>query len=257
MQFMLPRRINDIGNLRDAKVYRGGKLEKQVDVYDYLLHEDNSGDIILGENYIVKVERFTKRVQINGHVKRPMIYEMLENEPMSRLIEYAGGFTSDAYKKNVQLTRLGTTERKVYTVEMTQYENFALQDGDSISVGSILERYENRVEISGAVFRPGAYALDQRVRTLKDLVTIAEGPTEDAFLGRAILNRENPDLSRTVESIDLGKLLAEEIPDIVLKRNDRLYVMSEDALRQDYTVTLEGEVMNPGTYPYADRKSVV
>jgi len=238
--------INDIGSLRNVKIYRKGQLEKQVDVYDYLLSGDSSGDIILKENDIIKVEPYQKRVQITGQVKRPMTYEMRENEPLSRLIAYAGGFTSDAYKKNVQLTRLGTTERKVYTVEMTQYENFALQDGDSISVGSILERYENRVEISGAVFRPGAYALDQRVRTLKDLVTIAEGPTEDAFLGRAILNRENPDLSRTVESIDLGKLLAGEIPDIVLKRNDRLYVMSEDALRQDYTVTLEGEVMNEG-----------
>ncbi len=248
--------INDIGSLRNVKVFRKGQLEKQVDVYDYLLSGDSSGDIILKENDIVKVEPFTKRVQINGQVKRPMIYEMLENEPMSRLIEYAGGFTSDAYKKNVQLTRLGTTERKVYTVEMIQYENFALQDGDEVSVGSILERYENRVEISGAVFRPGAYALDERVRTLKDLVTIAEGPTEDAFLGRAILNRENPDLSRTVESVDLGKLLAGEIPDIMLKRNDRLYVMSEDALRQDYTVTLEGEVMNPGTYPYALNMSI-
>ncbi|MDD4501183.1 MAG: SLBB domain-containing protein, partial [Bacteroidales bacterium] len=241
--------INDIGSLRNVKVFRKGQLEKQVDVYDYLLSGDSSGDIILKENDIVKVEPYTKRVQINGQVKRPMIYEMLENEPMSRLIEYAGGFTSDAYKKNVQLTRLGTTERKVYTVEMIQYESFALQDGDEVSVGSILERYENRVTISGAVFRPGSFALDERVRTLKDLVTIAEGPTEDAFLGRAILNRENPDLSRTVESVDLGKLLAGEIPDIVLKRNDRLYVMSEDALRQDYTVTLEGEVMNPGTYP--------
>jgi protein involved in polysaccharide export with SLBB domain len=248
--------INDIGSLRNVKVYRKGQLEKEVDVYDYLLRGDSSGDIILKENDIVKVEPYTSRVQINGQVKRPMIYEMREEEPMSRLIAYAGGFTGDAYKKNVQLTRLGTTERKVYTVEMTQYENFALQDGDSISVGSILERYENRVEISGAVFRPGAYALDQRVRTLKDLVTIAEGPTEDAFLGRAILNRENPDLSRTVESIDLGKLLAGEIPDMVLKRNDRLYVMSEDSLRQDYTVTLEGEVMNPGTYPYAQNMSI-
>lgn len=248
--------INDIGSLRNVKVYRKGQLEKQVDVYDYLLSGDSSGDIILKENDIVKVEPYTKRVQINGQVKRPMIYEMLENEPMSRLIEYAGGFTSDAYKKNVQLTRLGTTERKVYTVEMIQYESFALQDGDEVSVGSILERYENRVTISGAVFRPGSFALDESVRTLKDLVKIAEGPTEDAFLGRAILNRENPDLSRTVESVDLGKLLAGEIPDIVLKRNDRLYVMSEDALRQDYTVTLEGEVMNPGTYPYAQNMSI-
>jgi protein involved in polysaccharide export with SLBB domain len=248
--------INDIGSLRNVKVFRKGQLEKQVDVYDYLLSGDSSGDIILKENDIVKVEPYTKRVQITGQVKRPMTYEMLENEPMSRLIEYAGGFTSDAYKKNVQLTRLGTTERKVYTVEMIQYERFELHDGDVVSVGSILDRYENRVTISGAVFRPGSFALDERVRTLKDLVTIAEGPREDAFLGRAILNRENPDLSRTVESVDLGKLLAGEIPDIVLKRNDRLYVMSEDALRQDYTVTLEGEVMNPGTYPYALNMSI-
>lgn len=131
--------INDIGSLRNVKVFRKGQLEKQVDVYDYLLSGDSSGDIILKENDIVKVEPYTKRVQINGQVKRPMIYEMLENEPMSRLIEYAGGFTSDAYKKNVQLTRLGTTERKVYTVEMIQYESFALQDRDEVSVGSILE----------------------------------------------------------------------------------------------------------------------
>jgi protein involved in polysaccharide export with SLBB domain len=123
-------------------------------------------------------------------------------------------------------------------------------------VGSILDRYENRVEISGAVFRPGAYALDERVRTLKDLVIIAEGPTEDAFLGRAILNRQNPDLSRTVESVDLGKLLSGEFADIPLKKNDRFYVMSEDSLRQEYTVTLEGEVMNPGDYPYADNMSI-
>ncbi|MDD4033283.1 MAG: SLBB domain-containing protein, partial [Bacteroidales bacterium] len=245
-----------IGSLRNVKVFRKGQLEKQVDVYDYLLSGDSSGDIILKENDIVKVEPYTKRVQITGQVKRPMIYEMLENEPMSRLIEYAGGFTSDAYKKNVQLTRLGTTERKVYTVEMTQYESFQMQDGDSVSVGSILDRYENRVEVSGAVFRPGNYALDARMQTLKDLINIAEGPTEDAFLGRAILNRENPDLSRTVESIDLRRLLAREIPDIVLKRNDRLYVMSEDALRQDYTVTLEGEVMNPGEFPYAQNMSI-
>lgn len=248
--------INDIGSLRDIKVYRKGQLEKHIDVYDYLLRGDGSGDIILKENDIIKVEPYQKRVQINGQVKRPMIYEMREDEPMSRLIEYAGGFTSDAYKKNVQLTRLGATERKVYTVEMTQYEAFALQDGDEVSVGSILDRYENRVTITGAVFRPGSYALDQRVSTLKDLVTIAEGPREDAFLDRVVLNRENPDLSRTVESVDLRRLLAGEIPDIVLKRNDHLYVMSEDALRQDYTVTLEGEVMNPGTYPYAKNMSI-
>lgn len=248
--------VNDIGSLRDVKVYRNGKLEKQVDVYDYLLRGDNSGDIVLRENDIVKVEPYSKRVQINGQVKRPMTYEMKPEETLSQLVSYAGGFKSDAYKKNVQLTRLGTTERKVYTVEITQYENFQMQDGDVVSVGSILDRYENQVEIAGAVFRPGTYAIDQRVQTLRDLVAIAEGPREDAFLGRAILNRQNPDLSRTVESVDLGKLLSGDFADIRLRKNDLFYVMSEDSLRQEYTVTLEGEVMNPGDYPYADNMSI-
>lgn len=248
--------INEIGSLRDIKVYRNGKLQVQADIYEYLLRGDSSKDIILKENDIVKVEPYNNRVQIAGQVKRPMIYEMMGDETLAQLIGYAGGFASDAYKRNVQLVRHGVTERRMFTVEMTDYESFVMQDGDSVSVGGILERYENRVEIAGAVFRPGTYAIDQRVQTLLDLVTVAEGPREDAFLGRAILNRQNPDLSRTVESVDLGKLLAGEIPDIVLKRNDRLYVMSEDALRQDYTVTLEGEVMNPGTYPYAQNMSI-
>ena len=248
--------INEIGSLRDIKVYRNGKLQVQADIYEYLLRGDSSKDIILKENDIVKVEPYNNRVQIAGQVKRPMIYEMMGDETLAQLIGYAGGFASDAYKRNVQLVRHGVTERRMFTVEMTDYESFVMQDGDSVSVGGILERYENRVEIAGAVFRPGTYAIDQRVQTLLDLVTVAEGPREDAFLGRAILNRQNPDLSRTVESVDLGKLLSGEFADIPLKKNDRFYVMSEDSLRQEYTVTLEGEVMNPGDYPYADNMSI-
>ncbi len=248
--------MNDIGCLRTVKVYRGGTLHRQIDVYDYLLRGDSSGDIILRENDIVKVEPYTTQVRIGGQVKRAMIYQMKEGEKLEQLIDYAGGFTSDAYKKNVQLTRMGATQRKVYTVEADQYPGFTLQDGDSVQVGSILDRYENRVEISGAVFRPGSYALDSRVQTLKDLLVLAEGVREDAFLGRVVLNRENPDLSRTVESVDLGQLLAGNIRDITLKRNDHVYVMSEDALRQDYTVTLEGEVLHPGTYPFATNMSI-
>ena len=248
--------INEIGSLRDIKVYRNGKLQVQADIYEYLLRGDSSKDIILKENDIVKVEPYNNRVQITGQVKRPMIYEMMGDETLAQLIGYAGGFASDAYKRNVQLVRHGVTERRMFTVEMTDYESFVMQDGDSVSVGGILERYENRVEIAGAVFRPGTYAIDQRVQTLLDLVTVAEGPREDAFLGRAILNRQNPDLSRTVESVDLGKLLSGEFADIPLKKNDRFYVMSEDSLRQEYTVRLEGEVMKPGDYPYADNMSI-
>ena len=248
--------INEIGSLRDVKVYRNGKLQVQADIYEYLLRGDSSKDIILKENDIVKVEPYNNRVQIAGQVKRPMIYEMMGDETLAQLIGYAGGFASDAYKRNVQLVRHGVTERRMFTVEITDEDSFVMQDGDSVSVGGILERYENRVEIAGAVFRPGTYAIDQRVQTLLDLVTVAEGPREDAFLGRAILNRQNPDLSRTVESVDLGKLLSGEFADIPLKKNDRFYVMSEDSLRQEYTVRLEGEVMNPGDYPYADNMSI-
>lgn len=248
--------VNEIGSMRDVKVYRSGKQEVRIDVYDYLLRGDSSGDIILKENDIVKVEPYSKRVQIEGQVKRPMIYEMKPDETLAQLIEYAGGFESDAYKKNVQLTRLGTIERKMFTIEMTDYGSFVMQDGDSVSVGGILDRYENQVTISGAVFRPGTYAIDERVQTLRDLIDVAEGPREDAFLGRAILNRQNQDLSRTVESVDLGKLLSGDFADIPLRRNDEFYIMSEDSLRQEYIVTLEGEVMNPGEYPYADNMSI-
>lgn len=248
--------MNDIGCLRTVKVYRGGQLHQQIDVYDYLLHGDSSGDIILRENDIVKIEPYSTQVRIAGQIKRPMLYQMKEGEKLEQLIEYAGGFTSNAYKKNVQLTRMGTTERKIYTVESNQFPEFDIQDGDAIQVGSILDRYENRVEIIGAVFRPGNYALDNRVQTLKDLIALAEGLREDAFLGRAILNRQNPDLSRTIESVDLGLLLTDEIPDITLKRNDHVYILSEDALRQNFTVSVTGEVLHPGTFPFAENMSI-
>ncbi len=248
--------INDIGSLRTVKLYRNGQIYSQIDVYDYLLHGDSSGDIILKENDLIKVEPYSKHIRIDGQVKRPMVYELLEDERLDKVIAYAGGFTSQAYKKNVQLTRYGDTQRRVFTVEAEYYAGFALQDGDNIQVGTILDRYENRVEIAGAIFRPGFYALDERVQTVLDLVQMAEGPTEDAFLGRVILRRENPDLTLTIESLDLQKMLAGDLPDYPLKRNDRLFIMSENSLRQEYTVTLRGEVRVPGEYDYTENISI-
>ncbi len=248
--------INDIGSLRTVKLYRNGQIYSQIDVYDYLLHGDSSGDIILKENDLIKVEPYSKHIRIDGQVKRPMVYELLEDERLDKVIAYAGGFTSQAYKKNVQLTRYGDTQRRVFTVEAEYYAGFALQDGDNIQVGTILDRYENRVEVAGAVFRPGYYALDERVQTVLDLVQMAEGPTEDAFLGRVILRRENPDLTLTIESLDLQKMLAGDLPDYPLQRNDRLFIMSENSLRQEYTVTLRGEVRVPGEYDYTENISI-
>jgi protein involved in polysaccharide export with SLBB domain len=199
--------INEIGSLRDIKVYRGGKIIAETDVYDYLLRGDNSGDIILKEGDLVKVEPYKKRVHITGAVKRPMWYELKDNEPLETLIQYAGNFTSNAFKKNIRLTRKGDTELKVYTIESEIFDSFMLKDGDEVTADQILGRYENRVSISGSVFRPGDYALDSSIKTLKDLVTKAEGPTEEAMLTRVLLYRENADLTTRVESIDLEKLL--------------------------------------------------
>lgn len=248
--------INDIGSLRDIKVYRSGKLIAQTDVYEYLLKGDNSGDIVLKEGDLVRVEPYKKRVHMTGAVKRPMWYEMKEGEPLEQLVKYAGGFTSDAFKKNVRLTRKGDTELKVYTIESEIFDSFMLKDGDEIIADSILVRYENRVTIEGSVFRPGDFALDSSILTLKDLVTKAEGPTQDALLTRVLLYRENADLTTRVESIDLDKLLKGTKPDIALKKNDRLYVPSKNELKDELFITLSGEVKRPSIYPFVYSMSI-
>jgi protein involved in polysaccharide export with SLBB domain len=248
--------INDIGSLRDIKVYRSGKLIAQTDVYEYLLKGDNSGDIVLKEGDLVRVEPYKKRVHMTGAVKRPMWYEMKEGEPLEQLVKYAGGFTSNAFKKNVRLTRKGDTELKVYTVEYEIFDSFMLKDGDEITADSILIRYENRVSIGGSVFRPGDFALDSSILTLKDLVAKAEGPTEEALLTRVLLYRENADLTTRVESIDLDKLLKGTKPDIALKKNDRLYVPNKNELKDELFITLAGEVKRPSNYPFVYSMSI-
>lgn len=248
--------INEIGSLRDIKVYRGGKLIAQTDVYDYLLRGDNSGDIVLKEGDLVRVEPYKKRIHITGAVKRPMWYELKDNESLETLIQYSGNFTSNAFKKNVRLTRRGETEMKVYTVESDIFDSFMLRDGDEVGADQILNRYENRVTISGSVFRPGDYALDNSIKTLKDLVNKAEGPTEDALLTRVLLYRENEDLTTRVESIDLEKLLNGTKPDIGLAKNDRLYIPNKNELRDELYITLSGEVKRPDSYPFVYNMSI-
>jgi len=248
--------INETGSLRDIKTYREGKQISNTDIYEYLLNGDNSQDITLKEGDIVKVEPFKKRVQIVGMVKRPMIYEIKDNESLATLIDFAGGFLSNAYKKNFRLVRQGDTQLKIYTVDSKDFNYFTLQDGDLITIDNILEKYENKAEIAGSVFRPGAYAVENGIRTLKDLINIAEGPTEDAFLSRALLYRENTDLTITVESIDLTKLFKGEIADITLRKNDRLYIPSNDELIGNLYVTLSGEVKRPNNYAFAENMSI-
>ena len=248
--------INEIGSLRDIKVFRGGKMIAQVDVYAYLLKGDTSGEISLREGDMVKVEPYRNMVVIKGEVRRPMHYEMRDGESVATLLDFAGGFKGEAYKKNLLVKRKGVSELKVYTVEAAEYSSFKIMDGDTVKIGAILDKYENKIEISGAVYRPGVYAIDNNLRTLKQLVLISEGPTGDAYLARTLLYRKNADLSTFVESINLSKLLKGEDPDIELKKDDRFYVPSINELRDSLFVTLQGEVKNPKQYPYAHNLTV-
>jgi len=248
--------INEIGSLRDIKVFRDGKIIAKVDVYSYLLKGDTSGEIALREGDMVKVEPYRNMVVIKGEVRRPMHYEMRDGESVTTLLDFAGGFNGEAYKKNLLVKRKGTSELKVFTVEAQEYSSFRIMDGDTVKVGAILDKYENKIEISGAVYRPGVYAIDNNLKTLKQLILMAEGPTGDAYLQRAILYRENPDLSVTIEPINISKLLSGETADITLKKNDRLYVPSIDELRNELFVTLQGEVKRPAMYPYVKNATI-
>ncbi len=248
--------INKIGSLRTIRVFRAGKTEAVIDIYEYLMHGNSAGDITLRDGDIVKVDPYGVLAQITGEVKRPMWYEMKENETLDDLIRFAGGFRGEAYKENVQLRRKGTSEMEVYTVNALQFPDFRMHDGDQISVGNILTRFANRVSIEGAVMRPGSYAIGDDIKTVGDLMKMAQGPREDAFLSRALLYREKEDLTPIVESVDVEALLNNRIPDVPLRKNDRLFVPSVISLLDNFTINVGGEVRAPGTYAYADNMSI-
>ena len=248
--------VGESGSLRNVIVYRGGKKLVVTDVYKFIMDGDDSCNITLQDGDNISVPPYEEIVSITGQVKRPMRYELKEGESLEQLLMYAGGFRSNAYKKNVNITRQGDTELEMYTIDKEDFSSFILADGDMVSVGVILDKYANRVNISGAVFRPGAYALNERIQTVKQLIDVAEGITEEAFLNRVILYREKEDLTREMLAIDLGKLLRGETEDIVLRKNDNLYIPSKNALREEYNVTIHGAVKNPQTYPFVENMTL-
>lgn len=244
--------VNDIGSLRKISVSRGGKKLTDIDIYDYLLQGRSNLDIRLKDGDVVLVNPYQNLVSVQGKVKRPLIYEMKNGESVRDLLEYAGGFTGDAYKTSVRVIRKSGKEHQVYNVDSGDYSRFALVDGDEVTIEAVIDRYENRVEVNGAVFRPGLYALGESVASVKQLIQKAEGVRGDAFLDRAILNREKPDRSPEMIAIDLRAILEDKAPDLTLRVNDVLYIPSIFELKENYTVNIEGEVSRPGTYKYAE-----
>lgn len=248
--------INDIGSLRNIQVLRNGKKIAGVDIYEYLFDGKTSGNIRLEEGDVIIVPPYEQLVSIEGNVKRPMYYEIKPNQTVKELIEYSGGFTGNAYDTMVKLARQSGTENELYNIGTDEYETYKLQDGDILTVGTILDRYANRVEIKGSVYRPGIFAIDKDIKTVGDLVRKADGITEDAYTDRVLLFREGEDLELTLVSLDLNKILDGSAPDVELKRNDILVISSIHELEERGALTIQGQVARPGSYPYADNTTL-
>lgn len=248
--------VSKIGSLRSIKIYRSGKEVADVDVYDYIMEGKTDQNIILQDGDVVVVEPYQNLVRVEGKIKRPMVYELRNHENLENLFGYAGGFTGDSYKETVRIIRKSGRELQVYNIDKEDFAHFELTDGDQVTIGGILPRFENKAEIKGAVFREGLYAIGDKIRTLKQLVDKAEGVRGDAFLNRAVLYREKPDLTIEVMAVDMAALLNNEIEDIPLKKNDVLYIPSIFDLQEDYTIAVKGAVGYPGTYKYVDNMTL-
>ena len=248
--------INDLGTLRNIKVYRQNKLVSVVDIYDYILNGKLTGNIRLTDNDVIVVEPYDCLVTVTGKVKRPMIYEMKKNESVGTLLKYAGGFTGDAYRKAVRLLRKTGRELSVYNVGEFDFNTFHIADGDSIGVDSILNRYENKIEIKGAVFRPGFYNIGKDIHSVRTLIEHAEGLTEDAFTNRAIIHRMKEDRTLEVIAVDVKGILKGTVADIPLKKNDVLFIPTKSESQTQKTLTIHGEVHYPGVYMYADNETL-
>lgn len=248
--------VNDCGTLRAVKVYRNNKEIASYDVYDFILNGRMGKDIRLEDNDVIKVGAYQTLVCVAGKVKRPMFYEMLPTESVKNLLDYAGGFTGNAYRSDVRLIRVGKREMEIYTLDAAQQESFLVADGDSVTVDSVMSTYANMVEIKGAVYRPGQFQMDGRVTTVKHLVECAGGLKDDAFLNRAVLNRRNPDGTMENLSVDLKRVMDGIADDIALRKNDVLFIPSIDDMREKQVVTIFGEVAFPGTYYYQDNMTI-
>ena len=247
---------NDIGTLRDIKVYRNNRLVSTVDIYDYILNGKLTGNVRLADNDVISVGAYDCLVNITGKVKRPMFYEMKKNESVATLLKYAGGFTGDAYKKSVRLVRKTGREYSVYNIDEFDMGAFQLADADSVSVDSILPRFSNMVEIKGAVFRPGMYQVGGDINSVRSLIEKADGLREEAFTARAVMHRMKADRTLEVIPVDVDGILAGRVADIPIQNNDVLFIPTKQEMMEEQTITIHGEVFYPGVYKYADNETL-
>ena len=247
--------VNNLGTLRDIQLIRKGKVIAHLDIYDFI-REGKMIDTILEEGDIINVPTYDIVVDITGNIKRPMSYELVEGETIADLVDYAAGFTGDAYKKNLRMIRKNGSEYQIFTIDEQEYPDFKLVDGDAIAVGAMLDRFENKIEIKGAVYRPGTYQLGGDIHTVSQLIAKAEGLKGEAFTNRALITRERDDLTLEIIPVDIKAVLAGTAADIELQKNDVLYIPSIHDLNDIGNITVSGEVAKPGAYVYADNMTL-
>ena len=248
--------FSDLGSVRNVSLIRNGKKIAEIDVYDFIINGKPAEEVILQDGDVVLVPTYEAIATIAGNVKRPMRYEMRTGENVADLIDFAGGFKGDAYTSNITVERRHGREYQIFTVDNADFASFALLDGDSINVGTIINRYENRVEVKGAVYRPGYYQLNDEVNTVAKLIALADGLKGDAFVNRALLHREREDYTLELIPVDIKKLLSGEIQDIPLQKNDVLTIPSINEIRDLGYITIVGEVAYPGEYRFAQNTTI-
>lgn len=242
------------GSFRNIKLVRANKVIAKIDMYDFLINGNSKGNIPLKDQDVIKVEPYDARVELKGYVKREGFFEVLPKENLANLLAYAGGFTPSAYTNRIKVVRNNGSQKSVADVEKTAYAMFLPKNGDVFMVDSILNRYENRISIEGAVFRPGYFSLEGN-NSLKKLIANADGLKEDAFTSRATIVRKKMDNSLEVLSVDLNEVLNGS-GDILLQREDKVNIASKTEMRESFSITITGQVLKPGKFPFAENMHV-
>ena len=248
--------INNLGTLRSIKVFRQGRQISVVDIYEFILNGRLAGNVRLQDNDVIQVGPYESIVDIEGCVKRPMAYELRKNESLSTLLKYSGGFTNDAYKKAIRVLRKNGRMKSIFNVEEFEQPEFKMADGDAVTVDSIIDRFENMVEVKGAVFRPGMYQLGEKVNSVRTLIESADGLTEEAMVARAVMRRMKPNRTQEVITIDLKGIMDGTTADVPLENEDVLFIPTLAEHQNLRTLSINGEVIFPGVYEYAEKMTV-
>ncbi|MCF0074503.1 SLBB domain-containing protein [Dyadobacter sp. CY261] len=238
------------GSYRNIEVIRNNKTIKKIDLYRFLIDADMQDNIALQDQDIILIRPYERKIELSGEVKKTGIFEATGNETLKDILRYAGGFTPDAFTDLIQYQRNTGNNFIIGSIDSTQIASFQPKNGDLFRVKRILDVVANQVEIRGSVTRPGIYPLDERTKSVKDLITIAQGIGPRAFLNRALLERASGDTQTGLVAIDLRKLLNGEIPDIQLLAGDILTIKSVEDLREFTYLSVGGSVINPGAYYY-------